>query len=70
MDQKDSFARATARTAHNAVAELGKDMAALWTRLGVIELKTEGIVRLGRCAICGEPCKARYCSQHVGLVDE
>lgn len=69
MDPKDSFARAGARTALKAAGELRQDMAALWTRLGVVEMKTEGIVRLGRCGICGEPTKARFCAQHVKLFE-
>jgi hypothetical protein len=68
-DHRDSFARSGARAALTAATELKQDMAALWTRLGVIELKTAGIVRLGRCGICGEATKGRFCAQHVHLFE-
>jgi hypothetical protein len=65
MEPRDSFARTTARNAHNAAAALKQDMAALWIRLGVVEHKTAGIAKLGRCGLCGASTKGRYCAAHI-----
>lgn len=64
MIERDGFARATARKAHEAALELKRDIDAMLMRLSVVENKTANVSG-SRCAICGEPTKGRrYCRQH------
>lgn len=70
MDNRDSFARSTARRAHHAAAELRGELESLLERIGAIEAKTVGIAKLGRCALCGEPTRNRYCLAHSWMEDD
>jgi hypothetical protein len=62
--EKDNFARHAARRANEAVGAVRKDVQSLVMRLQVVETKTNGLRKLGRCALCGEPCRGRHCPVH------
>lgn len=77
MPDHDSFARRRADDARHVAAKANKavhalrgDMDALLTRMGVIETKTAGVTRLGRCGLCGEPTRRRYCRLCEAYFDE
>jgi hypothetical protein len=64
VEPKDNFARHAARRANQAVGAVRKDVQSLVMRLQVVETKTNGLRKLGRCALCGEPCRGRHCPVH------
>lgn len=70
MPESNSLAKTTARAAWAAVTEFRKDLHALRVRIGVVERKTAGIRRPGRCGLCGEPTLNRYCRIHDWMEGE
>jgi hypothetical protein len=60
---KDPFARLTAQTAHARATVASKDAAETKAVLQAV-IGQRPVQHLGRCTLCGQPARHRYCHAH------